>query len=322
MVDRNGQYYPVVDASFDHGVKFPQVTSLIPPGQKNWGDRDFIAVGPDGSVYVTWDYGPTRNTITYVCASNGSCSFTTGELNIVIQKSTDGGRSFGPMVHVSPGYPTSGADSGPLVVQPNGTIDVLYQDYPTNPSTLALSPGKEYFSSSTDGGVTWSEPVEVGASAGTMSLQEWWIDGAIGIDSAGDLYATWDTQGSSSDTGWLSYSTDHGASWSTPIQVPADTDNVPHIVESAGGGSGIAYVGWLSDNQSAGYAQYLRTYEIGKGWLDAPAQISTQYGDPSVWPGDTFGISTMSPTQLALSWGSATPSTSEIYATTVNATLP
>jgi hypothetical protein len=97
---------------------------------------------------------------------------------------------------------------------------------------------------------------------------------------------------------------------------------VPHIVESAGGGSGIAYVGWLSDNQSAGYAQYLRTYEIGKGWLDAPAQISTQYGDPSVWPGDTFGISTMSPTQLALSWGSATPSTSEIYATTVNATLP
>lgn len=325
MVDHNGQYYPVVDASFDHGVTFPQSTSLVPPDQKNWGDRDFIAVGPDGSVYVTWDYAPSRTSLTYICAANGSCAFATGELNVVIQKSTDGGRTFGPMVHVSPGFPTSGADSAPLVVQPNGTIDILYQDYPTNPSTYAFTPGNEYFSSSTDGGATWSAPVEVGASAGTMSLAEWWIDGAIGIDSAGNLYATWDTQGSSTDTGWLSYSTDHGASWSTPIQVPADTANVPHIVQSAGGGPGIAYVGWLSDNQPAGYAEYLRAYKIGTGWLDAPVQISTQYGDPSIWPGDTFGISTLSPTQLALNWGSATPATpgtSEIYGSVVNATLP
>ena len=325
MVSKSGQYRPVVDASFDHGLTFPQVTSLLPPDRKNWGDRDFIAVGPDGSVYVTWDYGPSRSTITYICASNGSCSFGAGELNIVIQKSTDGGRTFGPMVHVSPGYPASGADSGPVVVEPNETIDVLYQDYPTNPSTLALSPGNEYFSSSTDGGATWSAPVEVGASAGTMSLQEWWIDGAIGIDSAGNLYATWDTQTSSSDTGWLSYSRNHGVSWSSPVQVPADTANVPHIVEPAGGGSGIAYVGWLSNNQLAGYAQYLRAYKIGTGWLDAPVQISTQYGYPSVWPGDTFGISTLSPTRVALSWGSATPATpkkSEIFATVVTATLP
>ena len=325
MTEKNGQSYPVVDASFDHGASFPQTTSLIPPDRKNWGDRDFIAVGPDGSVYVTWDYAPTTSTLTTVCASNGSCGYTTGELNVVIQKSTDGGRTFGPMVDVSPGYPISGGDSAPLVVEPNGTIDVLYQDYPTNASTFALSPGNEYFTSSRDGGDTWSAPVEVGASGGTMSLQEWWIDGAIGIDSAGNLYATWDTQGSSSDTGWLSYSTDHGASWSAPIQVPADTANVPHIVESAGAGPGVAYVGWLSDNQPAGYAEYLRAYKIGTGWLDAPVQISTQYGDPSVWPGDTFGISTLSPTQVALSWGSATPATpnvSEIYAGVVTATLP
>jgi hypothetical protein len=324
MVAKNAQSYPVVDASFDHGATFPQVTPLLPPDHRNWGDRDFVAVGPDGSVYVSWDYAPSQSTIVFVCASNGSCGYTAGELNVVIQKSTDGGRSFGPMVHLSPGYPTSGADSAPMVVEPNGTIDVLYQDYPTDPSTFALSPGNEYFSSSSDGGATWSAPVEVGASAGTMSLQEWWIDGAIGIDSAGNLYATWDTQTTSSDTGWLSYSTDHGASWSAPVQV-TDTANAPHIVEAAGGGRGIAYVGWLSSNQPAGYAQYLRAYQIGRGWLDTPVQISTQYGDPSIWPGDTFGISTLSPTRVALSWGSATPTTpttSEIYGATVNAALP
>src|SRR6266849_3115141 len=58
MLSRGGQYYPVVDASFDHGATFAQSSSLIPPDAKNWGDRDFIAVGPDGTVYVTWDYGP------------------------------------------------------------------------------------------------------------------------------------------------------------------------------------------------------------------------------------------------------------------------
>ncbi|TLZ26608.1 MAG: hypothetical protein E6K25_13725, partial [Gammaproteobacteria bacterium] len=100
MLAKGGQWYPVVAASFDHGVTFPQVTSLVPPDAKNWGDRDFIAVGPDGVVYVTWDYGPNRTSITFICSSSGSCAFGTGDLNVVMQKSSDGGRTFGAMVHV------------------------------------------------------------------------------------------------------------------------------------------------------------------------------------------------------------------------------
>jgi hypothetical protein len=56
-LSRGCQYYPVLDASFDHGAAFTQSSSLIPPGTKNWRDRDFIAVGPDGTVYATRDYG-------------------------------------------------------------------------------------------------------------------------------------------------------------------------------------------------------------------------------------------------------------------------
>ena len=129
MLSRSGQYYPVVDASFDHGASFTQSSSLIPPDPKNWGDRDFIAVGPDGTVYVTWDYGPERTSITYVCASNGSCAFATGDLNVVLQKSTDGGKTWSKMSYISPGFPASGGDSAPLVAEPDGRIDVLYQGY-------------------------------------------------------------------------------------------------------------------------------------------------------------------------------------------------
>jgi hypothetical protein len=326
MVSHGSQWYPVVAASFDHGVTFPQITSLVPPDAKNWGDRDFIAVGPDGTVFLTYDYGPNRSSVTFLCAADGSCGYSTGDVNVVMQKSTDGGKTFRPMTHVSPGFPASGGDSAPLVVEPDGRIDVLYQDYPiTNTTTYAMAPGVEYFTSSTDGGSTWSTPVEVGGDSGTMSLSEWWIDGDIAVDAGGNLYASWDTQGtnadgSPNDIGWIAYSTDHGRDWSEPIQGPSDTINAPHIMEITGGAPGIAYVGWLSDSDPRGYAEYLRAFSVTHGWLSSPAQVSSQFGDPSVWPGDTFGISTLSPNEVALSWGSATPTSgtqSEIYAANV-----
>ena len=320
MIAKGSEWYPVVAASFDHGMTFPQVTSLVPPDAKNWGDRVFLAVGPDGTVYVTWDYGPERTSVTYLCATNGSCAFATGDLNVVLQKSTDGGRTFGPMSYISPGFPASGGDSAPLVVEPNGRIDVHYQGYQiTDPVTFTMNPAYSYFTSSTDKGATWSAPLRVGPQAGTMSLDEWWIDGDIGMDAGGNLYATWDTQSQNEDVGVLSFSTDHGASWSDPIQAPADRLAVPHIMQVAGGASGTAYVSWLSNSDPRGYALYLRTFSTTHGWLSAPVRVSQEFGDTSVWPGDTTGIATLSPGQVALSWGSATTSSkgkSDIFSAT------
>jgi hypothetical protein len=323
MIAKGSQWYPVVAASFDHGVSFPQVTSLVPPDAKNWGDRVFLAVAPDGTLYLTWDYGPERTSVTFLCATNGSCAFATGDLNVVIQKSTDRGKTFGPIVPVSPGFPASGGDSAPLVVEPSGRIDLLYQGYHiTDTTTYAMEPAYQYFTASTDHGSTWSTPVRLGPSSGTMSLDEWWIDGDLGMDSAGNLYAVWDTQGDGNDIGWLSYSTDRGARWSTPVQVAPDTVEAPHVMQVAGGGSGIAYVSFFSGADPRGYADYLRTFSIARGWLTDAVQVSPEFGDTSVWPGDTFGISTLSPGHLVVSWGSATPSTgkkSDIFATPITA---
>jgi BNR/Asp-box repeat protein len=332
MTAHSSQWYPVVAASFDHGQTFPQVTPLVPPDAKNWGDRPFIAVGPDGTVYLTYDYGPERASVTYLCASNGSCSFATGDLNVVLQKSTDHGKTFGGMIHVSPGFPASGGDLAPLAVEPrSGAIDLLYQGYRiTDPVTYTMTPAYEYFTRSTDGGASWSTPVRVGASAGTMSLDEWWIDTSIGLDAGGNLYAAWDTQGanadgSPNDTGWLSYSTDHGQSWSAPLQATPDSAPLPHIMEVVGGAAGTAYVGVLTDADPRGYAQYLRAFSIRGGWSSGPYQVSDEFGDPDVWPGDTFGLSLLGPNDVALSWGSATPSVgnkkSDIFARSVHVAL-
>jgi len=194
-----------------------------------------------------------------------------------------------------------------------------YQGYNIyNLKTYAMSPAYTYFTHSTDGGRTWSAPVQVGPSAGTMSLAEWWIDGSISSDAAGNLYVTWDTQGLNSDIGWLSCSANHGRTWSAPIRVTPDNDNATHIVQVAGGAPGVAYVGWLADNSPRGYALYLRTFSISRGWLSGPRRISHQYGNSGIWPGDTFGISTGAG-QLQLSWGGAVGGSpnSEIFAAPV-----
>ncbi len=317
--------YPVVAASFDHGASFARASSLIPHQAGNWGDRDFIAAGRGGTVYVTWDYGPSAADVKIVCAASGSCAYSAVDATAVVQKSTDHGKTWGPITPMQPGFPAGGGYFASILVQPSGVVDALILNHPLSRRTFAVHPGHELFTSSADGGHTWSPAIQVGGSAGTISDTEWWIDGALSTDRAGNLYATWDTQSASGrgDIGWLSYSTDRGRSWSAPIRVTPDRDNAVHIVESAGAGPGIADVAWLADNSPQGYATYLRPFSIRHGWLAPVAQVSTQYGNPAIWPGDTLGVSVLpgrdragAGERVALSWGSAVGGSknSEIYA--------
>lgn len=318
MKTTSARTYPTIEVSHNQGRTFKVENSLRPRREHNWGDASYIAVGPNGTLYVAWGYGPSNSEVKNACSPTGSCYATAGDVNVVVQSSTNEGRSFSPRTVVSPGYPDSGADEGDVTVGPNGQVDVLYQDYEVlSRKTLRLARGHEYFTSSSDGGKTWTASVEVGASAGKMTINEWWDDGSIAVDPSGDLYATWDTQGRSgarrTDIPWVSFSTDGGQAWSTPIQVSPDRAPVPHITQVIGAGPGGAYVGWLSDSNRRGYAQYLRTFSVAAnggagGWLTPAQRISTRFGNPKDGPCDTFGIATLAPTKLVLSWGSALPS--------------
>src|SRR5579859_3195128 len=181
----DGRMYPVVDASTDHGASFPQVSPLLPVKRNNWGDRDFIAVSRTGVVYLTWDYGPSAALIKLLCDKSGSCAYKAGDLNSVIQRSSDGGKTWGPITPVSPHFPLSGGYSAPVLAEPDGRVDVLFWAHPTSgPPSYALHPGHEFFSGSTDGGTTWPRhPPEVGPSAGSIALPVWWIDGDLSRDN-------------------------------------------------------------------------------------------------------------------------------------------
>jgi hypothetical protein len=247
-----------------------------------------------------------------------------------MQRSTDGGRTWSRIIHVSPGFPASGADSAPLFVAADGTIDVDYQGYHmTSRTKFTFTSAHSFFTSSSDGGTTWSKPVRIGPAGLTMNKSEWWIDGDMSADSAGNLFATWDSQVRGRDIGWLAYSRNHGRTWTT-VRVTPDTDNATHIVQVAAGVRGIAYVGWLADNARRGYSLYLREFSIRHGWLSPIVRVSRAvYGNKAVWPGDTFGISTEPPItagpeagvqRVVVSWGSATHKISQDRAAIV--TLP
>lgn len=53
MKQTSRHMFPVVEASFNHGRTFPQVSRLMPERRHNYGDREFLAAAPNGYVYLT-----------------------------------------------------------------------------------------------------------------------------------------------------------------------------------------------------------------------------------------------------------------------------
>ena len=317
MLYRHSHVHPMVDISYDHGATFARVSRPASPVRNNWGDRDFIAVGPTGTVYLTWDFGR-------------SLSVKSRHGNIVMQKSVDGGKTWSRIAVVSPGFPDHGGGvAAPLLVEPGGRLDVAFWVWSGGAlAPYALPPNHIYFTSSADSGRTWSTPVAIRPGAGRIGYFVTWIDVALSIDAAGNLYATWDTQHPGGDIGWLSYSTNHGRTWSPARRVTPDHDNTEHIMAVTAGPPGLAYVGWLTGGpiftrSARRFSQYLRPFSIHAGWLAGPIRVSRQSGRRNVWPGDTIGISLLpahghAPQKIQLSWGSAVSGpNSQIFTTTV-----
>jgi hypothetical protein len=302
MTRKRPYMHPVVAASTDRGASFTRVAQVMPPAQPkvNWADRGFIGVATDGTIYLTWTYGQSARQIL-----QGH-----GHANVVLQKSADGGKTWNRITPVSPS--DLGYAIAHLLVEPSGRIDVLL-----------WAGHHDYFTSSADGGRSWSNPVAVQPGAGRIdSPPVYWIDTALGIDAAGTVYATWDTQRPGGDIGWLSYSTNHGRTWSAARRVTPDHNNAGHLMAVAGGRPGTAYVGWLSDNSPRGFAQYLRPFSVRRGWLSAPVRVSRNFGNRNIWPGDTIGISVLprghGRPRVMVSWGSAVSrQTSQIWAASV-----
>jgi hypothetical protein len=54
MITSEHREYPIIEVSRDQGQTFTVESSLRPEQSGNWGDAEYLAVGPEGTLYVAW----------------------------------------------------------------------------------------------------------------------------------------------------------------------------------------------------------------------------------------------------------------------------
>ena len=295
---------PMVSVSYNHGASFAFTSVVAHLSPTSFTDSPFVAAGPGRTVDMTWAYAPNGSTLVTDCDPLlPSCGYGAGELNAVFAQSVNGGRTWGRMVAINPGYPYGGGDSDPLVVEPNGQIDVLYQGYEMNHTTYALGDGREYFTASSDGGRSWSVPVEVGNPLYITNDTEYWLEGHLAIGSDGTLYAVWDTQAPLGDIGSFSYSTDGGHRWSAPIRVTTNASAV-HLMAVVAGDAGTAYIGWIANaDVPLGWSGYVTEFSTLAHHLETTVRVNSLYSLPGLYTGDTVGLAYLGHDEVSMAWG-------------------
>ena len=174
-------------------------------------DKEWIAVDShSGSpfqdrIYVTWTrFIFSAQTGRYV------------QSPIWFVYSTDGGTTFSAPTNISANAHYS-QGSRP-VVAPDGTLYVFWDG-----STHVATTNSTYVAKSTDGGVTWSPPLQVSTLTDISGVHNtaFRVNSypAAAVASNGDVYVTWATEVAGSSVTVYSKSTDAGATWSAPAPV-------------------------------------------------------------------------------------------------------
>ena len=129
-----------VSASHDGGLTWGTPTMVSFNDSNNiFNDKEWLTVGPDGTIYFTWTRFKYTPSVGYVASP------------IVLSKSTNGGKSFTDWVPVSDASHPYDQGSVPLVA-PDGTLYVAYEG---NTPSSGLLADAIIVARSTDGGKTF-----------------------------------------------------------------------------------------------------------------------------------------------------------------------
>jgi len=150
----------------------------------------------------------------------------------------------------------------------------------------ATDDGGVAVSKSTDGGLTWQDPVVVAwNSSSVFRDKDYMAVDATGSPYDGNIYVTW-TNFASGTPIYFSRSTDGGATFSTPFRISdSEYDSNQGSLPVVGSG-GILYVTWLN----YGYPSTIRMVKSTNGGASfgAPFEVVTVDEIPSPLPGGDF----------------------------------
>jgi len=169
-----------------------------------------------------------------------------------------------------------------VAVDSNGVIYLAWEDDTATNSNIL-------FSRSTDGGATFSTPLNISSAAGYS------FNPRIAIGAAGDVNIAWQLQSSNSTDIMFARSTDAGLSFSAPIDL-SNQSNQSFDSESpqiASDTAGNVYVVWENDSLQLGI--FFTRSSDGGATFSTPAVISTNASgsySPQIaaGPGGSLGV--------------------------------
>jgi sialidase-1 len=187
-------------------------------------ETDVFVSGQEGyhtyripSVIVT-----VKGTVLAFCEGRKTNSSDTGDIDLLMKRSTDGGRTWSKQQIVWDDGPNTCGNPCPVVDRQSGTIwlPMTHNLGIDNESRMVEQKGKGtrtvWLSKSTDDGLTWAKPVEITATTKKPNWT-WYATGpGAGIQlQSGRLVVPCDAveAGTKAFYSHLIYSDDHGATW-------------------------------------------------------------------------------------------------------------
>lgn len=183
-----------------------------------------------------------------LCEGRTSSASDAGDIDLVCRRSTDGGRTWGPLAVVWDDGPNTCGNPCPVLDRTTGVLWLLMthnRGDDREPDIIAQrgrSTRTVWLASSDDHGATWSPPREITAQA-KSPVWTWYATGpGAGIQvehgpHAGRLVIPCDHNeaGTNRRYSHAIYSDDHGATWTHGQPTPRDGVNECEVVELAGG---------------------------------------------------------------------------------------
>src|SRR5712664_2459027 len=238
--DSNTNSNILFSRSTDGGVTFSAPKNLSNTSGFSFNPR--IAADTHGAINVVWE------------------DDTPGNLDVMFSHSTDGGLTFSTPLNVSNDAPNS--DSPQIAADASGNLYILWENTSV---TLAV-----VFSRSTDGGVTFSTPVNVSTNAGGSFSPQ------MAVDPGGNISVVWEDDAFTSSDISFSRSADHGATFSIPKSLSNNIGNSvsPQVTVDL---TGNINVSWQNDGPGNPDIFFSRSSDKG-ATFSTPKNLSNSPG--------------------------------------------
>jgi flagellar hook assembly protein FlgD len=224
-----------------------------PLNLSNDGNANFPQIAADSlaNLYVVWQDN------------------STGHTQVLFVKSTDAGQTWSAAINVSNDSGNAGLPH--LALDSLGDIDVVWQD------TTGLSETDVFFSTSADGGNTFSTPVDV---SNTPNAASQYASVAVN-NSTGTVYVMWQEAGSAGAVADLSSTTNGGSSFATPTSLTSVSAQgavtAPTLALDSSSNIDFVYVAKGTSSQSSAQT-FFAQLPSGSTKITTPVDIQSDTG--------------------------------------------